>query len=178
MFFYKYAAAFFATVMLITTFAVAAPNKNSKDWRNYLIPMTDKEKKDLKYIIMTLGHKSLVKIGLLSSTLKKAGDRIDNLHPLRFLMGIFTDEEMTAAMFNIKDRKFCWEGFMDGVRRGMTEETARNNVLIEQIQDFSQIVKVDFNLIYPPIQQSKWDELVLILIANVPRNGKQDRYDM
>jgi hypothetical protein len=147
--------------------------------RNYWTPVSSSDKKDIAYIVNTLARDSLISIASSRSSLNKAGDRIDNVHPLRFLMAIFGDEELKAGAHAIRDRgSFIWDGFLEGVIRGSTEETARNNMKVEFIQDFAREVKIDANLIIPSIQQSKWKELVNILIDRIPRANDPNRYDM
>ena len=47
--------------------------------------------------------------------LKKIGDQVQHVHPLRFLMCIFTDEKMKASVAALKCRTFgwIWKGFFD-----------------------------------------------------------------
>lgn len=154
-----------------TAFAKAESRKAAEPIRNYYVAMTAKEKEDLSFIINTLGSGDLIKVAKNRSKLKKAGDRIDHLHPLRFLMGIFTDEQMKVSMTVIDGKFMVWDGFLGGLEPSCETETNRNNMTPEMVADFAKQVGVDFNLIYPAIANRQWVELVHILMAHVPRKG-------
>src|SRR5262245_8490538 len=62
--------------------------------RNYNAEITREEKSDIRFIITSLANKSLISIGIAKPDLEAAGDRIEHIHPLRFLMAVFTDEEL------------------------------------------------------------------------------------
>lgn len=157
--------------------AAKSPGKNS-DWRDYNVEVTEEERDIIYYIISTMGSDSLVKIYNKKSSLKKAGDKLDHLHPFRFLMTIFTDEDLKVSMANLKGREWVWGYFKDGLFTSLTEETKRNNVTLDQIQDFAKNVGIKHELIINSLKKKDWDEFISILIKNVPREGNPDRYDM
>lgn len=146
--------------------------------RNYESAVTKQEKKDMTYIITTLANDSLLSIGTSRSSLKKAGDRIDHLHPFRFLTTAFTDERLKAGVHAIRDRGgWIWEGFIDGLTGSLKEEAARNN-LLQFVPDFAGKVKIDLSLILPSLEQGKMNEFVNVLIDKIPREINPNRYDM
>jgi hypothetical protein len=147
-------------------------------WRDYNQDVTEQEKEDLTYIVTTLGNKSLTKIYKEKENLKKAGDRIDHLHPLRFLRTVFTDEELKAAIANIKESRWVWGEFKKGLFNSLKDETRNKNMNIEFIKDFASSIDIDPALIIPSINESDWDNLITVLIKNVPREGNPTRYDM
>lgn len=147
--------------------------------RNYNIPVSASEKKDVAFVVNTLGMSSLLSIATSQSDLKAAGDRIDHLHPLRFLMCIFTDEQMKASMQAMKDRSWVWVEFVNGVKNTMEYESSpeRNNIKPEFIYDFAAQVGINPDLIIPAINKHQWRQLVVILINNIPRGAQANRYD-
>jgi hypothetical protein len=150
----------------------------AKQWRNYDTAVTKKEKEDILYIMRTLASDSLISIGKKRSSLKSAGDRIDHIHPYRFLITIFTDEELKARIAAIRDRGgWIGDGFFDGITGSLKEEAAGGN-LHQFTQDFAGKVKIDIDLISSPLQQGKWKEFVNILIDKIPREIDPKRYDM
>lgn len=148
-------------------------------YRNYNIPITPKQKSDIALIVNTLGQGSLAKIAKSKKELTKAGDRLDQVHPFRFLMCIFTDDEMKASLLALSKRFPSWmyNEFLAGVKSSSEEEANRNN-LAPYINDFAHQVGVSPDLITPAINQRQWTQLVQILIDNVPRNGNPGRYNM
>lgn len=159
------------------TYLVRSSKKNSVT-RNYNIPVTQSEKDDLTYITNTMARSSLPGIATSKSSLKKAGDRIEHLHPLRFLMTIFTDEELKSNIHAIKGRGWIWDKFFEGLEGSLKDESKKDNIKIEFIKDFANIVGINVDLILPTIQEKRWKEFVNILIDVIPRSGNPGRYDM
>lgn len=147
--------------------------------RDYNAPVTKSEKKDIHYIITTLARDSLISIGTSESSLKKAGKRINHIHPLRFLIIAFSDEELKAGVHGIRDRtSWISNGFFDGIGKSFSEEKAKQNLKPEFIKDFANILQVDINAITPFIQQSKWKDFINFLIDTIPRENDPNRYGM
>jgi hypothetical protein len=153
--------------------------RKKEDFRDYYAPVTKQEKKDIHYIVTSLAYDSLISLGASKSSLKKAGDRIEQLHPFKFLSTIFTNEELKAGIHAIRDRTaWVWDEFIGGFVRGFKEETAKKNMKNEFIQDFSSVVGIDPALIMPSIQGGKWKEMVNILIDTIPRENDPNRYNL
>ncbi len=147
-------------------------------WRDYNTEVTPLEKEFISFIVSTLGNKSLAKIWKEKSSLKKAGEKIDHIHPLKFLSVVFTDEELKVAIANLKETRWIWNEFKSGLFSSLSEELANENMPEEYILDFSFRLGIDASLIKPSISQADWDEFFSVLIKNVPREGNPDRYDM
>lgn len=154
------------------------PQKSASVFRNYLIPIDAYEKEKICYIVTTLGFGSLTKIAKSRSSLKKAGKLIDHVHPLRFLQCVFTDEEMKAAIHAMVNRNWIWDEFFNGLRDSLEEESNRNNLPPEYVNDFASQIGIDPDLIYSSIISHQWNQFITGLINNVPRLTNNDRYDM
>jgi hypothetical protein len=154
--------------------------KNPSSGRNYNTPVTAAEKAKIRYILTSLGYSSLLELGKLRSDLKKTGKEVDHIHPLRFLMTIFTDEELKASVHAIRGRAigWIWSEFSDGVTGSLKMEASRNNLKTEFIQDFAKAVNINVNLIQPLLQQGRWTEFVNTLIDKIPRQNNPGRYNM
>lgn len=146
--------------------------------RVYEIELNQKERKDIRFILTTLANNSLPSIWQQKGALERAGDRIDHVHPLRFIMAVFTDEELKVAMHNIKGRSWVWNEFFQGMCESLSTEMNNKNLKQDYINDFSKIVGIDPTLITAAIYDQRWSDFVDILIVNIPRNGNPDRYDM
>jgi len=145
--------------------------------RDYHFPVTEQNAKDIRYIVTTLANKPPVKLLFYKSSLDRAGDRIDHVHPFRFLQVIFTDEELKVGIRNIRRKGWVWKEFIGGLKDSLNDEYVRDN-LYGFIDDFSINLGIDPELIRPSIYYRHWDELVKVLIENVPREGNADRYDI
>jgi hypothetical protein len=146
--------------------------------RNYFAAVTAQERKDITYILRTLANNSLAKIVKEKSGLKKAGDRIDSLHPFKFMETIFTDEELKVCVRVIEGKNWVWSDFLNGITSSLSKESAIDNLKPEHIQSFASTLNVDINLILPAIQDKNWSKLVYDLIALIPRSGDSTRYNM
>lgn len=153
-------------------------SKSKGSFRDYYKPLTSKEKEDMSYIVNTLGMSSLVKIAKEKSSLKKAGERITNVHPFIFLKTIFTDEEMKVSVHAIQGRSWVRDDFFNGFKESFDEEAEKNNISNDMVIDFSSKVGIDPNLIMPFVQEKQWKQLINTLIDKIPRKTETDRYDM
>jgi hypothetical protein len=145
--------------------------------RNYSAGTTTMQASDIGYIIKTLANSSLPKIKSAESSLKKAGDRIDVVHPLQFLICVFSDEELKVCLRNLQGRTWVWKDFLSGITDTLAEEDARGNVL-PYIYDYANKVGVDANELLPIVQSGKWERFVNRSIELVPRAPGSNRYNM
>lgn len=146
--------------------------------RDYLQPVTKDEKNDISFIVNTLGMASVTKIAKNKSSLKNAGNRVNNVHPLRFLQTVFQDERMKASMQALIKRSLMWDEFISGLKKSLQEEMTKDNLKVEYVQDFAVSLNLSFDQLYPYIQQERWEPFVKALIQLMPRNDDADRYDM
>lgn len=146
--------------------------------RNYNTPVTPQEKKDLAFLVNTLAKASLVSLLRQKKDLEAAGARINQIHPLRFILAIFTDEELKVGIRNIRPRGWVWGDFIKGLRDSLSEENARGNLTDEQVRDFAARLEIDPKVIFPYVHAGRWDEFVDVLIQIVPRKGEPGRYDI
>ena len=145
--------------------------------REYARPLTEQEIKDITYIITTLANKPMAKILLYKASLDRAGSRIEQVHPLRFLECVFTSELLKAGIRSIRKRGWIWRDFSSGFGRSMEEEQLKGNLTEEQIFDFSQLVGIDPWLLIEPIEKKNWPKVIDLLIKHLPREEDCNRYD-
>lgn len=153
-------------------------SKKSGVTRNYDVPMTEDEKKDIAFILTTLAKSSLTSLASSKSSLNKAGDRIDHIHPFRFLSFVFTDEQLKTCVSAIRSRSWVWDHFFDGLQRSLKEESQKNNLTASQVNEFASLIGVAAAPIQNAVNNKRWKELVNFLIDAIPRAGNPNRYDM
>lgn len=152
--------------------------KTAKFFRNYADGVSASQAKDIAYIVNTLGTASLVKIAKERSSLKRAGDRLESVHPFHFLGTIFSDDKMKASLQAIKNRGgWVWSGFFDGIQTSLSEEQKNQN-LLPYVNDFAATIGLSPEEITPVVQNGNWKILVNTLIDKVPRSGNTKRYNM
>lgn len=144
--------------------------------RNFQASLTKQEKDDITLIINSMGHASLAKLATSRSSLKKAGDRIDHIHPLKLLLTAFSDEKMKVSMHQMQNRGWVWGEFMGGLAESLEQESKAGNLKDEYIDLVASKLKIDPNQIRPIIREGKWKEFVVKLTDLVPRSGDPDRY--
>lgn len=158
----------------------AHPNSIEKDlhYRDYYAQVTDTEMKDMRFILKTLAQKSLLSLWGYQTKLEEAGDRIDHIHPLRFLHSIFSNDEFIVYINNIEDRGgWVRDGFIDGFKQSFDEESDRNNLREEFLEDFSATFDLKFSTIRGKAKNRDWEGLIKHLVINIKREGDSGKYD-
>ncbi len=145
--------------------------------RDYFAPLTANEIGDIRHIVTSLANRSLIHLLANRGEFEAAGDRVDHVHPLKFLMVIFTDEELKVCVRNMRGRGWVWGSFASGLTDSLATESSIDNLRIEHIYDFASTVEIDPNMIVPSVEQKKWEEFINLLIEHVPRKGDHGRYD-
>ena len=119
--------------------------------RDYSSGYTQEEFSDIQFIVRTLADKSLVTIAKERYSLESAGDRIDHVHPLNFLLAVFTDEEMKVAVRNIRSKGWVWSNFIGGIRQTLSTESDINNV-VPYVQDFANKLEIGIQIVLPAVR--------------------------
>lgn len=145
--------------------------------RNFSAALLENEKKTISRIVETLGNASLVTIAKEKSSLEKAGKVVEHVHPLKFLAHIFSTEKLKAAIHNLNGRSWVWDKFFKGLKMGLEEEAAQDN-LLPHIKKFSASLKIDSKALYTHAEQQRWKEFVNVLFKEIPRSENSGRYDM
>lgn len=146
--------------------------------RVYTNTVTAAEKDDIRYILKSLATNTWTELLGSRSSINRAGDRIDHIHPLRFLACIFTDKELKGCIHTIRDRGKIWKSFFQGLEESLEEESQKGNIQPDMVQDFAKNVNVNVSAIREIIKNKKWEDLVDTLLNLLPREGDPGRYDM
>lgn len=164
-------------LIAFSTASVESRSGQKMEMRNYNAKLTTTEMEDTRYIMKTLGMASLITIAKERSSLRKRGKNIEPIHPLRFLLVVFTDEELKAGMHGLYGRTWVWDEFWAGLHDSFETESGRNN-LNQFVDDFSTKIGLNPNLIKPLIHSKQWNQLIKTLLDKLPRNTNSKRYDM
>lgn len=166
---------FLLSLCLLPLFAVQAESLR----RDYSTPPTAQDKQDIRYITKTLATTSMPRLMGQKGALKKAGDRIDHVHPLRFLEVLFSTEEMKAYAQAVRGRTFfIWGEFFGGLKNSLQEESLRGNITDAQIAAFSKNVGVKPSSIEGLIKNRQWQQLYDTLLKQIPRKGNTKKFNM
>lgn len=145
--------------------------------RDYWHAVTSEEKNNIRYILRSMASLSWYELLDKKSSLEAAGDKIDHIHPLRFLATVFTDEELKGCVHAIRDRSLVWSRFFDPMKDTMTYESSQNNMKPEFVKDFAKKIKLKPDPFIAYVKAKNWDELMDSLLKQLPRQGNPERYD-
>lgn len=145
--------------------------------RDYNAPISDATVKDIRFIILTLANQPLLKLKKYKSSLKSAGDRLDNVHPLNIWRIIFTDNEMVSAMYNIKRRSKVWDNFISGMAKSLEEAYEVHDLKSEYIEDFCHKIGIKASLLISYINVRDWEGMIKQILNHISRDGEPHRYD-
>ena len=169
----------FCVIMLFVCLGLTMPAWAKQQKRDYEGGVSEKKRHDIVFIVRTLSEKQDLELVRYAFKLERAGNRIEDVHTLRFLEVIFTDGELIAGIHNIHNNGgWVWDRFMKNIDRVLNEETALGNVTAEQVKDFANNVGIKAEWILPTIDQHNWDDLVEILLDKVERPGQPERYNI
>ncbi len=146
--------------------------------REYYVEVTPQEKKEITYIVTTLADKSHAKLLLTQGSLERAGNRVGHVHPLRFMLCIFTDEKLKVGIHNMRKKPFVWDNFISSMGESFQSESLRNNITPDMVRDFAKRLQINPDYLFHHVQQQNWNAFVDALITYVPRNEGHDRYGM
>ncbi len=146
--------------------------------RDFSKTLTTQEKKDISYIIKTLSTTAVIKLPFCKAQLERAGDRINHVHPLRFLEYAFSTEELKAGVHAIRQRSWVWGDFFKGLKDSLQEESERDNMKDAYIAHFSKSVGISPSIVVGTIQNRQWHHFFEALLKKVPRSQKTKRYTM
>ncbi len=156
---------------------IFANKSRQRSPRNYGVPVSSTEKENIRFIIRSLAKHNWAQLAKEEPSLKRTGDKINHVHPFRFLQCVFTDEELKAGLFVIRNKSLVWGEYYDGLKKSLNDESDLNN-LIQFTPDFANNVGINVHAILPYVQTRQWSALIDTLINSIPRTGNPDRYDM
>jgi hypothetical protein len=123
------------------------------------LPLTEKEKETISFIISTLASKNVFQLGLIYNKMMEKKKVIQHVHPLRFIGCIFGDEDLKRSMKKVKKSSYKWEEFVSNFSKNMKEEHSKNN-LFPYVPGFSKEVNANEEKITYYIQKKDWEGLI------------------
>ncbi len=128
-----------------------------------LLPISKDDAETIWKIIDTVANNNPIKLAFKKNDLERKGQKVNHVHPLKFLGTIFSDPHLKACMTEIEDSYFKWNGFIGGLAGRMNEEYTRNN-LLPYIQGFCQAVKANPEKVREYVLKRDWEGLVRYLL--------------
>jgi len=134
------------------------------------LPITEAEAQMIYQIIDTVGTNGLGTLYFKEDELKDLGNKVQHVHPLKFLEVVFTDPHLKECMKNVEEWPLTkLRGFMQGSGgtpgfiQKCERESSRNN-LQPYVLSFCQAVKAHPDQVRDLIEKKQWEKLVRYLI--------------
>lgn len=120
-------------------------------------------------MIHTIGDTWLAALYFKKAELLEMGNKIENVHPLKFLETILNDPAIKKSMLDIKSNSWKWDGFLKGDKDspGFINKCQREDNLgnfAPYVKDFCQAVNVDYKTVLFYFEKREWEKLISFLI--------------
>lgn len=124
---------------------------------------TEEQKAFIYEIISTMGEYGKASLFFKQGHLKELGARISDVHPMKFMSTIFTNDYLRTCMPGIWDDYFKRTNLMGGLGPSLTREMEKGK-LLSHLKNFAEELAVPEELIRPYFEAQDWENLVLFLI--------------
>lgn len=147
--------------------------------RDYWKELEDSERSMIREQVIEIANSSLARLLWLKSHLEGIEAQINHVHPLRYLLYCFEEEETKVAMRNVRKRGgFVWHELDKRISHSLRQEKEAGNLKMDQIQDMAKELGIDWKPLVTPVDACDAGALMSKLIELVPRKGDYRRYDM
>jgi len=166
-------------LMLICLTAILSADPHP-DARPYFREVTPAEWRVMHTVVTTTSDTNVLALWGKADFLEREGKRVDHVHPLRFLLTLFTSEELKVATRNIKNGQpgLVWKKFSARFGESLGRARARDNLADDVVEHFAEILELDVEKVRALIAANRWDSLMNLLATGVPRKGDFRRYDL
>lgn len=137
-------------------FLLPASSAATVDDRDFYHELSSSEKKDLSYLIHTLAEKSLPALFFCRSNLEKAGNRLDHLHPLRFISAIYTDPKLLTAVRTVSKRSMVWPEWVSGMAESFVSAHKGDNMHVDIQIAFCEELGIAYETLQPYFSKQDW----------------------
>lgn len=146
-------------------FSAIKIKKKQKRYTYDTLPGSSKEDREKIFeLFESLGSHG--KISLLfhhQSRLRKLGEEIKHVHPLKLLGCLFSRADMRRYMENIYEDFFKWSNFFEGFEASVKTEIIKKNLKI-YLNGFAAEVNIPPNKLKPFFDSDDWRGLIKYLI--------------
>lgn len=129
----------------------------------YQLELTKEDRHNIRKLIKNMADLDLWELFKRVREMKKLGQKIRKVHPLRFLGYIFSNYELKNRLIKIRQSPFKWNKFMNGLKERLSLEAHQKN-LLKYVSGFSQLVNRHPVEVWDYIHFRDWDRFVLFLM--------------
>jgi hypothetical protein len=127
------------------------------------LPITEGEAQIIWEIIDTLAEKSIIQLGFMQGEMKRKGQLVNHVHPLKFLGTIFTNPHLKTCMKEVRTSYLKWTGFLGGLSGRLEQEYKRGN-LMSHVPGFCVATHANPDQVAAFLQKKEWEKLVKYLL--------------
>jgi hypothetical protein len=138
-----------------------APASNIQPY--YHLRLTHEDQKNIEKLIKKLADLNVFELLLKKKEMEKLGDKIQPVHPLRFIGYIYSCPDLKKRLSKIHDNYFKWKNFIGGFGDRMSLEFSRNN-LTSYLPGFSHFTGIPLQKVESYVQRKDWDGLVISMM--------------
>lgn len=131
--------------------------------RDYYKPLNSNQLANLDYILYTLAECSLITIKFSEASLVQAGTTLDDIHPLRLIITVFTDPKRKQYIHKIYNRSAVWQDFSNLFKQSLEREAYFNNN-VPYADDFALTLGLSINQTRSLLKTRDWDNALLVLL--------------
>lgn len=158
--------------------SVSTQKPGNKGARDYWAELTEEEKGIIRYQVKEMANSSLARLIYIQKHLEEMAAEIDHVHPIRFLLFCFQEEELKVCMRNVqRGYKWVWKALDKRVSASLRRSKNHDNLNDDQIYDMAALLNIPAEPLKSPIYKCQGGQLISTLIKLVPREGEHNRYD-
>lgn len=168
-----------AALCAVFSLSVGFASHEARDFNH----LTEENIADINYIIKSLGSKSLVSIGFAKSKLRKAGGRVHVVHPIRYILHILSDSELTFNLCALRERGWIWDGYLhgesgdDGFLDSLQQEYEAGGIQAEHVRELAQTIGVGYEYLQQITDTCHWERMMQLIMHHAIKKVKYNPYD-
>jgi hypothetical protein len=119
----------------------------------------------IQELISTMAETNLVALYFKENHMKALGDRVNEVHPLKFLAVIFSNSYLKSCMNVIWDSTIKRNEFVNGLAGSLNREMEKGRLYVH-LEAFAADVNLPHETVRPFFDAQDWGNLVLFLIRS------------
>ena len=160
LFFFFFVSAAFSSIIKIPPTNISAIADVSYDE----LACTQEDREKIAFLITTMGENGKIALLFKARELRRIGDEILHVHPLRFLGVVFSNPILINHMREIYNDYFKWNEFIDGLGTSLTAQANRDKLNC-YLNDFSKEINILPDNMKHFIAAREWERFVLFLMT-------------
>ncbi len=125
----------------------------------YALPLTEHEKGIIHWVIHTIAKRTKAVLLFKESSVRKESDKIEHVHPFRFLSYIIGEGNLRGDLKKIHNDHFKWNGFLKNISQRLNKQADRGN-LLPYVDGFAHSLNANPDKIRHMVEKRNWHDLI------------------